>query len=315
MNEETDQTQPRFGEQMLQALRTFLLAVIRLIVIVLTGTILGLVVYLGFPWLYRQVFDPVQENAAQIEVLQELHKQDRELINQRVERLTKRIEDLEKLADSNKEASAELEGQFFSQIEEINNSISDLSNESISTNEELANLDAQLRELNTALTRLSRQVDSNSELFNELQVERERDLEPLDRLLQQVNLLKVMELLTRSRLHLIQNNPGSAEQEVQVAREEMVRILTRAQDSQVEVMREVVTRLDLALESLPATPELAAVDLEVAWQLVARGLTDQPPQPFSFTENTSTLTPASTPPATTAQPLTPTPATTGTPTP
>jgi len=43
MNEETDQTQPRFGEQMLQALRTFLLAVIRLIVIVLTGTILELV--------------------------------------------------------------------------------------------------------------------------------------------------------------------------------------------------------------------------------------------------------------------------------
>jgi hypothetical protein len=111
-----------------------------------------------------------------------------------------------------------------------------------------------------------------------------------------------MELLSRSRLYLIQNNPGLSRQDVEAARQTLAEVQENVPPDQKQIVSFWLQRLDLALENLNGTPVIAANDLEIAWSMLAAG--------FSAPVQMETMPLAQTPtPEMTAKAATPPPAT------
>jgi hypothetical protein len=100
-----------------------------------------------------------------------------------------------------------------------------------------------------------------------------------------------MELLTRSRLSLVENNAGEAEQDVRAARQLLAGLGGEVPEYQVEALSSIIARLDQALIDLPARPVLAADNLEIAWQLLRSGLPGEPTPGPTLTPGTPTGTP------------------------
>jgi len=148
---------------------------------------------------------------------------------------------------------------------------------------------------------------------------------PVQELQQELSLVKAMELLTRSRLLLAQNNLGLAEQDIQSARELLVSLETEVYPYQLQALQDIIDRLDMALLDIRQAPALVADDLEVAWKLLYAGLPGEnglTPAPGSQLQietgiPAQTSTPTSSPTSETSETLTPspTPETSETPTP
>jgi hypothetical protein len=81
-----------------------------------------------------------------------------------------------------------------------------------------------------------------------------------------------MELLTRSRMFLLNKDIGLAQADVQAARDLLMEVQLGVQPFQTGAIQEIVNRLNLAITNLAVVPSLADQDLEVAWQLLMRGI-------------------------------------------
>ena len=125
-------------------------------------------------------------------------------------------------------------------------------------------------------------------------------------LLHELQLVKAMELLTRARLVLVQNNLGLAQLDIQAGRRILVDLQAEVPAHQSEQITKIVARLDAALDNLPTAPVAAADELEGAWQLLVAGLPKEPPV-APATEATPTITPTLEPTPTPAASPTPTP--------
>ncbi len=91
-------------------------------------------------------------------------------------------------------------------------------------------------------------------------------------LLRSLHVVRTMELLTRSRLLLVQNNVGLARTDIAAAQDRMIELQAIAPADQQDAIEEVIARLDAALDALPGSPVAAADALEGAWQLLLGGL-------------------------------------------
>ncbi len=105
---------------------------------------------------------------------------------------------------------------------------------------------------------------------------------------QEIATTRALELLSRARLYLAQSNFGLARADVQSARDLLSEIQRDAPKYKPALMKQLVSRLDLALGNLPDFPVVAANDVEIAWQLLMSG------QPANITEATATPSPAPT---------------------
>jgi chaperonin cofactor prefoldin len=128
-------------------------------------------------------------------------------------------------------------------------------------------LDAIEAEINT----VSEAAAEQSEVVTALQQRLSGELSP-EALLRATQMLEAMDLLTRSRLLLVQNNVGLARTDIAAARERMLELQPTAPTDQQDAIEEIVTRLDAALDALPQSPVAAADALEGAWQLLLAGL-------------------------------------------
>ena len=95
---------------------------------------------------------------------------------------------------------------------------------------------------------------------------------PLAELEKEIVVLKAAGLLNRSRLYMLQSNYGLAEEEVRLARGLLVDLQQQATSSEKGVLSAWIGRLDSALQALPDQPVMAGDDLEIAWQMLLRGL-------------------------------------------
>jgi len=315
MNENYPDRQPSFGERLANAITVFLGAILRLLAILLVGVALGAIFYFGVPTLYRQIVEPIQENATQLKALSALQKQDKEQVTQRLESLTARIGNLEKQADANKEAMASLETQLSEEADLQKSGLSEMEARLTSSIARLNSIQGQLDNLMTSYEDLSKVVNQTGKEIEALKSETAQEESPLSGLQQEVSALKVMELLTRSRLYIFQSNFGLAERDVRAAREILAEIRTTAPDFRTETMRAVLTRLDLALENLPSAPSLADDDLEIAWQLLVGGLPVEAAQASITAPEVTELPASATSSPTGTRSVTATPELTSTPTP
>lgn len=127
---------------------------------------------------------------------------------------------------------------------------------------------------------------------------------------------RVWELIARARLRLVENNPGLAQADVDLALS-MATDLTATDAAAAAGLPAVQQRLTLAAASLPADPISAARDLEAAWELLDRllGLLLIPAPLATPTPAAAAATPTPPPATPTSLPATPSPTVVPTPLP
>ena len=323
---------PTFGRRLLLALGKLAKFTLRLIFVVVIGALLGIGIYwaasYGVATVNQQVFQPIRNHTQQLADLDSRYAQDYGLLNERTQALQEQtqalqeqIDSLESQENATREGLEALESQLTASeallaemqatLETAQESLDALGSEQTTLR---ATLEPDIAELETALAELEASIEALTEDVAQAVDDVKaldvtvRDEAPLIAVRIEVQLLKAMELLTRARLQLAQDNSGAAKTEVQEARNLLVNLGTTLPEDQQKALAAIVQRLELGLANLPNAPRLATDDLEVAWQLLVKGL---PGQSTAMT----LLSPLTTPPITSTETLTATVPVTVTPTP
>lgn len=225
---------PTFGERVARFFR-FLL---RLVLVFVVLTVIGVGLYLGLPWLYQRYVVPVEQNTAE---MRELRSQQEQTVQELTD-LQTRLETLETMQNQHDQSLTELDGR--------------------------------VTEIETEVAARTRSLAALEERQSELQTQNESSAAELER---QIKLLKSMELLSRARLFMYQSNFGLAKQDVQIARDLLGSIEPADSGTLREELGVVLFRLDLTLSSLPDFPVAASDDLDIAWQILLSGLPQETP--------------------------------------
>lgn len=251
-----------------QIARRFVLAFLRLIIIVAVIGGCGAMIYFGTPFLYDNFVRPVEQNASQ-------------------------------MTDLNRR-----QGQLEFQVADLGARLATLEAGQKAQSDSLAEIASSLQTLEVGQ---AGQGDVISELEAHIQTLEGADAERNDSLADlayQTNLLQAMELLSRARLFLYQSNFGLARLDVQAAYDVLTEMQATAPDSKQQDLTEAIFRLELALDSLPQFPVAASDDLDIAWQILLDGY---PATPAATPTPLPTLAPAETATPLPAPTVTPTP--------
>jgi septal ring factor EnvC (AmiA/AmiB activator) len=288
---------PSFGDRLALAFIKFVRALVRIVLILLLAVLLGAGVYYGAPALYRRYVQPVETNLARLNDAQSRQEQANQQINQRLDELGQRLQDLELQNDSHKQTLDEVQARL-DEMERAQKSDEQaggsLQATEIARQEEveatLVAMGANLEQVQSEVAAINEAMGQTSLQVQELVHSAEAGESPLQELRNELQLVKAMELLTRSRVYLVEDNLGLAQQDVSAARLLLAKMGGDVPSYQVKPLAAIIARLDAALGNLPSRPILAAEDLEVAWQLLRDGLPGEAtPQP---TPTTGTVTPA-----------------------
>jgi len=267
----TPSSQPTVGDRV----ANFFKILLRLVFVLVIGIALGVGVYFGIPLLYNRFILPIQENTIHIANLEALHEQDKNQLTQRLDDLQARLEALAVQNDQDKETIAELKAQL-AKAQSAGNDLQKAQDTNLDRLEALqSNLDkvtATLEAMDKKVTGLEQAFDRQFGDIQNMQEALKGQDTPVAALHRELQMVKTMELLTRSRMFLLNKDIGLALVDIQVARDLLIELQTGMQPSQAEAIQEIVSRLNLAIANLATVPSLADQDLEVAWQLLMRGI-------------------------------------------
>ena len=216
-----------------QRVRAFFNFLARLLLILILLGLVGIGVYLSLPVLYQRYVRPVQENTVQLQQLSDQQRQSERAVAELKTRLAALEVEQSRQADS------------------------------------FTGLDKRLSEIETEIAARTESLETLEEMQAALQSQSEATNAELER---QINLLKVMELLSRARLFMYQSNFGLARQDIQSARGLLLAIQPEAPEPLAHDLSAVILRLDLTLSNLPNFPVAASDDLDIAWQILLGGL-------------------------------------------
>jgi len=302
---------PSFGRRLVRAAGIFFRAFVRLLAIVLFVALIGVAIFYAIPALYRQYIQPIQISVDQLSQSQAEQAQINEQILGRLDDIQMRINSLETRSDTGAQTIDELRAGIEAISPTQQAYFGQLESTQTATLAMLDQISAELKTLDDKVTRLSTTLDQTNTKVQTLDSQLQAEDAPISVLRRELQIVKAMELLTRSRLFIVENNLGLAKDDLQAARDLMATMKVSA--SQTQSQENIVARLDLAIGDLPDSPVLAAEDVEIAWQLLLKGLPGEPLIPTSSYEApTATVTP--TPSATQETPQT-TSTAEGTPTP
>jgi uncharacterized coiled-coil protein SlyX len=221
----------------------------------LLGVGLGVLGYVGIPWLYRGFSDPVLIQATRIAA------QQTEIVELRA--------GLDRVSAAEGERLADLEAQVGAQ----SSALAEQQEQLEGLTSELDRLQRQAGELSGSRDRLARQeaaIAGLSEDVQALQALIETGGTPLERLERRLALMQAAVHLMRARLWLIENNAGLAAEEIEAARTALAQVAQTAPAEEAGLLQDLLERLRLTLEDLQIRPLIAADDLEIAWQLLAQ---------------------------------------------
>lgn len=244
-----------------KSLTTFFKNLTRILVTILAAIFLGLLLYIGYMLLLEKSIIPTRENTNRIDLVEK----GQETSSQQIAAMDERVTTLEANQSQSNESSALLK----TQLEDLQVQLSTQA----AAVEELNQIGAVLQTQQGVMQ--STMEDQHDLLFG--------TNSPIKELRQDTQVLKVAGLLNRSRLYMLQNNYGTARQQVELARSLLVELQESSTISQQGVITSWIGRLDSALSYLPDQPVFAADDLEIAWQMVLQGL----PQAGSTAQGTS----------------------------
>ncbi len=280
---------------------------LRLLVAILVGLLLGAGMFFGIPAVYRQFIQPVQNHTAQIAALQTSQAGAAAQAASQVEELTSRVNALEKQADADKAALAELavlktaqansEGFLSYQATQSVAQHLIISTLQAGQQNQQTSLDSNSGALNNSLERLSERLTAlETAQANSATTQETRD---------QLGLLRAMQLVLRSEFYLAQSNFGLAAQDAQSAQGLLQDLSNTLPTAQAAQAKEAAAYLKSAAADLPDHPVTANAKLETAWQVLlgyspTAALTPTPTPPADLTGTTGvtaslTPTPSGTP--------------------
>ncbi len=290
-----------FGRRMLIAFKRFSIFMFRVLLTLLILGAIGVAIYLGAPVLIDEyLLKDVKVNSEQIQDIKTELDANTVLLNQRLADLLNRIESLEIQGDTDKQTINDLKAQL-AEVEDVvkdqqsaidhlgslQSSLDEYSELLTLFEEQLSMHEDNLENIQDELSSLSQSLDGNQmkleELYNQLEAQ-----EQVGTLRQELELLKVMELITRVRVSIGQNNLGLAADDLQAAQDLLASLSAELPDYQAQYLSNIAERLALASVNLTASTDLVDEDLEVAWQLLYQRLPDE----SSETELMLTPTPA-----------------------
>ena len=246
----------------------FLRGLVRLILVLLVGVVIGGVFYLLGTYLYQQVVVPTQQNTMALNNLNTRIEKQWDLLNNQEAVQEKRISGIENQLN--------ITGNS---IDEIDLNLANLS-EKFTAIESLQNeLETRLDKAETSITKIEKNqesiVNDQKTIQNALKDQNNEQL--LQPLLLEIQTIKSLQHINRSRLLLIQNNYGLAKTELQQARYLLNTMLEQATKEQQDIILLWSARMVIAEEHLPDNPVLASEDLDIISSMMSNGFT--PPQP------------------------------------
>lgn len=245
--------------------RRFLRLLSRMLLVAILGVLLGAGGYYGIPAIYRGFIQPVQTNSQRITSLEQEISALKSSIQDKDSQTAVELADLQGRLAEQREAIAEL----LVQDESMRASFDDLKGRL----EDLETLPKRAAAIETAQKQLQ-------DRFEQMELSLEEVDSPVKKLSRQYQLLRVMELVTRARFWMVQNNLGLAAEDVASARRILSMVLEEAPE--MGELLAIIERFDLVLFELPQRPVIAADDLEIAWKLLILATEPQsgePPQP------------------------------------
>ena len=152
--------------------------------------------------------------------------------------------------------------QNSARVNQLETEVADLKNQIAEVNNRLDGIDTSI-ETHTA------SIEKLEEIQNQLETQlKESNEKTLVKLNQEVMMTRALDTLARARLYLAQSNFGLAKEDVQSARDLLAELQSQSGD---EAQAQAISRLDSALNNLPAFPVVASGDLEIAWQILMTG--------------------------------------------
>lgn len=333
MKEDQVHREPTFVMRMWLAFKNLLWFVFRLLLIVLIIAALGLAIYLGGPILIEEyLLKDVRINTSAIEAIQTQSVNSNDTFSERLGDFQGRLDNLELNQDDFSQMISEFETQLatieakliaqeenlgkldtqMNKIENLESSISVLLTQVPAVNSDLDEIQSEIDDQFAEVFKTLEENQAEIEILN-TQLETE---DSLDYLRDEIEMLKVMELITRARVSMGQENIGLAKDDLQAAIDILLDLRPEVTAEQATYLDDISKRLSFAVENISKAPSLVNEDLEVAWQMLLQGL----PVETNITgenktqeqlEEDKTPTPSPTP---TVSP-TPNPTTTPTPTP
>jgi DNA repair exonuclease SbcCD ATPase subunit len=225
---------------------------IRLFFVVLLGAAIGIGAYYGVPALYRNFIEPIQTNSSKIVALEEALESDAVEIREKFSGFSSDISQIEGTLAEQREDLATLQ----SQAEGLGSKIEDLHSEL----DAVQSIFEQLQTTEDKLEALDGRLGNLEAAFEE------EEEPPIDNLQKQIQLLRVMELVTRSRYWMIQNNLGMVTEDLLDAKEILESLDVKTMDE--ELLESLIQRIDQVLFEIPLSPIIAGDDLEIVWQLL-----------------------------------------------
>lgn len=296
--------QPKKEGSCLSALQMVLRVTVRVLVAIIFGVMLGVLLYVGVPWLQNRFVVPLDQHEQRLDILET--------------DVARRLEGLE----SERQAQAEQVGEVHARLDSLDQSLdtrlatqtalqAQVMNDADALRTTLAEIEQQIAVLESRAEELQAALDAQRERLDQSQAVDEEQAAALTDLEQQTQLLRAMGMLSRARLFLMQNNLGLAQLDIEAARATLAVLRPDLDEPETQALEAILLRLDLALDHLYTAPVLVVDDLEVAWQLLRRGLEplDNPQMPVLATLTPELMAPQVVSPTLTleAVTLTPTP--------
>lgn len=260
------------NKQPKSASKSFPGIVLRLILVIGTGCLVGAVIYFAasgwVPYLDQRVFQPIDTNQALVQDLRVTQN----ALELQVSSLQATVEVMESKTGSDIAATLDqLSEDFVRMQSEVDNNTS---NSGTTIPDMIATMAAR--------------QDSTTRNLSALATAQMRDSGNR----QDIELLRTLELLTWAHQYILHNNYGLAENELLTAQEKLSEMITKVPPKQRVVVIEMLRLVDQCLVDLPSHPSLAAEKLQIAWRM---GISDFPNEPISVDVSTITPTPNTTP--------------------
>lgn len=266
------------GSAFLRVVGRILRFLVRLTFVVLIGVLIGLGLFYGVPWVYQHLVWPVQENSAQIAVLQEQVENNSERIVDNHRALQDRIVALENEVTDLRERTAvqgqdqellmaegerlaeritTLEDDIEAQRQDVEQVRSTLEDTTSDVEQEIEGIQEELEE---AREELSQQIAASQDDLSGLEGQ-------LDEARARISLLQTAQDLLKVQVLLLEENPGAARDalELAVAHLDQAGAMLPSQAGVLDDLRERMLTLDglIAERSFRASPTLEALWADV----------------------------------------------------
>jgi chromosome segregation ATPase len=254
MAEQSQQTRSTFW----QGFGRFLGSLIRLLLFIIVIALVTGAIYFAIPYVYRYTILPVQNNRVVIEQLRRSQTELRDEFSGQLAEQRERIAQLEAELVAERETHSELETRLTRQ-EEATSTQADL-NEQIGTQgQAITGLEEGVAQLRTSLDDIEQIVASPENQLTALQ--------------RQVLILQMNQAILKTQLHLVENNPGQAQDTLEDVGRALARLEAIAPASKQAEMEEFAAQLDEVSTAIEEQPFIALQELEILWQL-AQNLSD-----------------------------------------